>query len=218
MPHRYKVRRPAQVVIIILLLTAVWLAGLYDFTRTIFRDATTATSANALPAGEELPVEDKLQAIVALTGGSNRLQTGFDLLEQGRGEKLFISGVYQGVDVRELMTQWKSGDHGDLDCCVVLGFDADDTIGNARETADWMEKEGYTSLYLVTAHYHMKRALLEFQRVGKTWQIRPWPVVPEGLDMNNWWRDSRYRSLIIREYNKYLVALAMPPLPRKKAD
>jgi len=217
MPHRYKIKRPAQAVIIILLLAAVWLAGLYDFTRTIFRDAAAATSANALQTGEELRADDKLQAIVALTGGSNRLQTGFDLLEQGRGEKLFISGVYQGVDVRELMAQWKGSDHADLDCCVVLGFEADDTIGNARETAEWMEKEGYTSLYLVTAHYHMKRALLEFQRVGKTWQIRPWPVVPEGLDMNNWWRDSRYRSLIIREYNKYLAALVMPPLNRKKA-
>lgn len=218
MPHSYKMKKPAQFALAFLLLAALWLGGLYNFTRDIFRDAAAATSANALPADGALADTAKLDAIVVLTGGSNRLQTGFDLLEQERGEKLFISGVYQGVDVRALMDQWKKGANNDLDCCVVLGFDADNTIGNAQETANWMEKEGYTSLYLVTAHYHMKRALLEFDRLGLGWEVRPWPVMPDAMDMNNWWRDSRYRSLIIREYNKYLIALVLPNPPRKKTD
>ncbi len=217
MPHRYKMKKPAQIALAVLFMAALWLGGLYSFTRDIFRDATAATSANNLPAGETLGDAAKLDAIVVLTGGSNRLQTGFDLLEQGRGERLFISGVYQGVEVRELMDQWKKGAHEDLDCCVTLGFDADDTRGNAQETASWMEEQKYRSLYLVTAHYHMKRALLEFERLGADWQIRPWPVAPEGMDMNNWWRDGRYRSLIIREYNKYLAALVLPNPPRRKS-
>ena len=62
----------------------------------------------------------------------------------------------------------------------------------------------------------MKRALLEFNRLGINWDLRPWPVVPDGMDMNNWWRDGRYRSLIIREYNKYLAALVLPATPRRK--
>lgn len=215
MPHRYKLKKPAQAALVLLFLAALWLGGLYAFTRDIFRDATAATLANSLPQSEAAG-HAKLDAVVVLTGGSNRLQTGFDLLEQGRGKKLFISGVYQGVDVRELMDQWKKGAHADLDCCVVLGFDADDTRGNAQETANWMEGENYRSLYLVTAHYHMKRALLEFNRLGINWDLRPWPVVPDGMDMNNWWRDGRYRSLIIREYNKYLAALVLPATPRRK--
>lgn len=214
MPHRYKLKKPALAALAVLFLTALWLGGLYAFTRDIFRDASAATFANNLPEGETLG-NAQLDAVVVLTGGSNRLQTGFDLLEQGRGKKLFISGVYQGVDVRELMDQWKKGAHEELDCCVVLGFDADNTRGNAQETANWMEQEGYHSLYLVTAHYHMKRALLEFNRLGTNWDIRPWPVAPDGMDMNNWWRDGRYRSLIIREYNKYLAALVLPSLPRR---
>jgi len=216
MPPRDKMKKPAQIALAMLFLTALWLGGLYGFTRDIFRDAAVATSANNLPEGETLGEAAKLDAIVVLTGGSNRLQTGFGLLEQGRGEKLFISGVYQGVDVRELMDQWKKDAYKDLDCCVTLGFDADDTRGNAQETASWMAKQKYHSLYLVTAHYHMKRALLEFERLGTDWEIRPWPVVPDGMDMNNWWRDGRYRSLIIREYNKYLAALVLPKAPRKK--
>jgi len=216
MPPRYKMKKPAQVALAALFMTALWLGGLYGFTRDIFRDAAAAISANNLPAGETPGDAARLDAIVVLTGGSNRLQTGFDLLEQERGEKLFISGVYQGVEVRELMDQWKKGAHAELDCCVVLGFDADDTRGNAKETANWMEAENYRSLYLVTAHYHMKRALLEFGRLGANWEIRPWPVIPDGMDMNNWWRDARYRSLVIREYNKYLAALALPGRPWKK--
>jgi len=216
MPPRYKLKKPALAALAVIFLAALWLGGLYNFTRDMFRDAAAAISANDFSANDASNSPARLDAIVVLTGGSNRLQTGFDLLEQGRGEKLFISGVYQGVEVRELMDQWKKGAHADLDCCVVLGFDADDTRGNAEETAQWMEAENYRSLYLVTAHYHMKRALLEFGRLGTDWEIRPWPVIPAGMDMHNWWRDTRYRSLIIREYNKYLAALALPVRPRKK--
>ena len=47
------------------------------------------------------------------------------------------------------------------DCCVDLGFTAADTVGNARETATWAKSMGYDSLIVVTADYHMPRAMLE---------------------------------------------------------
>lgn len=190
-----------------ILLAGLWLAGLYGFTRSIFIDADTAQRQNSRTGSGPLLEKDILDAVVVLTGGSNRLETGFDLLAQGRGKKLFVSGVYQGVEVRELMALSKktSPDSG-LDCCVVLGFDAGDTMGNADETAAWMASEGYKSFYLVTSHYHMKRALLEIRRAAPHLKVRPWPVVPDGLDINNWWRDRNARNLIIREYTKYLAA------------
>ena len=43
----------------------------------------------------------------------------------------------------------------------MLGREADNTHGNARETAGWMRGEGYRSLRLVTSWYHMRRSLLE---------------------------------------------------------
>ncbi|HRI76095.1 MAG TPA: YdcF family protein [Alphaproteobacteria bacterium] len=210
MPHLPKMTRPAQAALAAVLLAGLWLAGLYGFTRSIFNDAQAAQHANLRTGAGPLPAKDMLDAIVVLTGGSNRLQVGFDLLAQSRGKKLFISGVYQGVEVRELLSQWKSErNKSDLDCCVALGFEADDTAGNADETAAWMTAEEYKSFYLVTAHYHMKRALLEMQRAAPHLKIRPWPVVPEGLDINNWWRSSQSRNLIIREYSKYLAALVI---------
>lgn len=190
-----------------ILLAGLWLAGLYGFTRSIFNDAAAAQLQNMRTGTGPLQEKDILDAVVVLTGGSNRLETGFDLLAQGRGKKLFVSGVYQGVEVRELMalSQKITPDSG-LDCCVVLGFDAGDTMGNADETAAWMASEGYKSFYLVTSHYHMKRALLEIRRAAPHLKVRPWPVIPDGLDISNWWRDPKGRSLIIREYTKYLAA------------
>ena len=50
-----------------------------------------------------------------------------------------------------------------FDCCVDLGFTAANTLGNARETAEWARAKGYSALILVTADYHMPRARLELR-------------------------------------------------------
>lgn len=194
MPLR-RLGKTAKIALVVALFVAIlWLAGLEWFTRSIH----TATPPDAKPA----------DAVVVLTGGTNRLETGFALLKEGLGKKLFISGVYKGVEVKELLDKWKKEDHGGLDCCVVLGFEADDTLGNARETAHWMQEEKFASAYLVTANYHMDRALLVFHEVAPDLTITAWPVNPEGLDMENWWRNPSYRSVILREYMKYVVTLA----------
>ena len=86
---------------------------------------------------------------MVLTGGSKRMAEGFRLLAADRAEKLFVSGVYQGVEVAQLL-ELAQRDPGELDCCVVLGYAADDTRGNAAETAAWMREEGFASLRLVT--------------------------------------------------------------------
>lgn len=189
-----KFTKPMRLWLLFVFLVALYLGGLHWFVRSIIE----TRPPDAQPA----------DAVVVLTGGSNRLETGFDLLEKGMGKKLFISGVYHGVDVRELLDRWKKEDRSHLDCCVVLGFEADDTIGNARETIAWMQKEHYHSIFLVTANYHLRRAMLDFETLSPDMQITPWPVLPEKLDMADWWRDSIYRSLILREYAKYLVTLA----------
>ena len=145
----------------------------------------------------------KLDAIVVLTGGSNRLDAGFNLLEQGFGKKLFISGVYHGLDVKMLLKRWKAEPQSSLDCCVVLGFEADNTAGNAVETAEWLHKEGFHSIYLVTADYHIRRALLEFARLAPDVVITPFPVVPDKFDLANWWKDPVTAILLMHEYMKY---------------
>ncbi len=195
----HRLGRPARITLMAaLLLIALYLGGLEWFMRGI----VTTPPPNARPA----------DAIVVLTGGSARLDEGFDLLNRGLGQKLFISGVYHGVEVKQLLSRWKKADHDGLDCCVVLGFEADDTIGNAHETRKWMEDEKFTSAYLVTANYHMQRALLVFHTVMPDMRVIPWPVNPEGLNLADWWRNPGFRWLILHEYMKYLVTLAWSPL------
>ncbi len=183
-----------QSLLAVLFVIALWLGGLHAFTRDI----------DSAAANGPLPTVD---AIVVLTGGSNRLQTGFDLLRQNLGKKLFISGVYQGVEVRELLALIGPSADQTASERVVLGFEANNTVGNARETAAWLKLEGYTQFYLVTANYHLKRAALEFKMLAPDLVALPLPVTPEGLDMANWWRNDQHRSLIIREYMKYLFTL-----------
>ena len=144
-------------------------------------------------------------AIVVLTGGSDRLGVALDLLSADRGQKLFVSGVYRGVDVRQLLDLSQHSPE-DLSCCVVLGYEADNTRGNAVETAAWMEEQGFTSLRLVTATYHMPRSLLEFRRLMPDIEIIPHPVFPEHFKSDDWWLWPGSSLLLITEYTKYLVA------------
>jgi uncharacterized SAM-binding protein YcdF (DUF218 family) len=156
-------------------------------------------------------------AIVVLTGGSMRLQSGLDLLREGKGKKLFVSGVNREVGLEELLRvagnapAWAA-------CCVALGHDADNTWGNARETARWMRRNGYRSLRLVTAWYHMRRGLLEFERAMPQVAIIPHPVFPDTVRQQHWWARTGTAQLLLGEYVKYLGALFRPLLARLKPD
>ncbi len=94
----------------------------------------------------------------------------------------------------------------------MLGYEADNTRGNAIETAAWMKQQGYGSLRLVTATYHMPRSLLELRRVMPGIEIVPHPVFTETFKREDWWLWPGSSTLLITEYTKYLVALARGPL------
>ncbi len=167
--------------------------------------------AEGLPRSAALP-ERATDALVVLTGGSGRLSQGVSLLAAGKARKLFVSGVNPGLEVEELLRTLEPAPEA-LTCCVVLGYDADDTWGNARETAAWMEREGFHSLRLVTAVYHMPRSLVYFRRALPEAEILTHPVYPEGFHLEDWWRWPGSASLLASEYVKYLLALARGLLP-----
>ena len=160
--------------------------------------------------GEQIPEEvadpaTPTDAIVVLTGGSERLQTGLELLTETRAKKLFVSGVSPGIGLDELLRVANFRSER-IRCCVMLGHAAGNTVGNARETADWMGREGYRSLRLVTAAYHMPRSLLVFRRAMPEVRLVPHPVFPENVKQDEWWRWPGTASLVVSEYTKYLLA------------
>src|SRR5258708_27654307 len=150
-------------------------------------------------------------AIVVLTGGRQRLETGLELLAAGKAKKLFISGVNQRVDRDELLRTLGPVPENAA-CCIVLGHAADNTFGNARETADWMHEEGYRSLRLVTSWYHMRRGLLEFERAMPRVAIIAHPVFAHHVDPELWWNWHGAPLLVLGEYDKYLAAWVRPLL------
>ena len=179
------------------LLGLLWLGGLAWFVHsslTIAVDRTTPTDA-----------------IVVLTGGRLRLETALDLLGAGRAQKLFISGVNPHVDRIALLRVAGRTDDGDADR-IEIGHEAENTLGNARETAEWMQRQGYRSLRLVTSWYHMQRSLLEFTRAMPDATVVAEPVFAAHSDPQSWseWLD--VAMLTVGEYNKFLATLVRPPL------
>jgi uncharacterized SAM-binding protein YcdF (DUF218 family) len=147
-------------------------------------------------------------AIVVLTGGSQRIAAGLALLSEGKAAKLFISGVHPGIEAAEMLRLSHAAPQL-FECCVVLGHTAGNTLGNAVETARWLDHEGYRSLRVVTANYHMRRAMLEFRRVlAPGIALVAHPVVPEGARPAGPWSWRGTQRVIVVEYVKYLGALA----------
>ncbi len=155
-------------------------------------------------------------AVVVLTGGSERLSTGIALMEGRMADKLFISGVHRGLDVDDILKMTHS-QHAGLEQRIVLGHAAGDTVGNAEETAQWLSGEGMESLRLVTGAYHMPRSLEEFSYVLPNVRIIPHPVFPDSVKSHEWWRWPGTAALLASEYSKYLAALLrhriFPPTP-----
>ena len=144
-------------------------------------------------------------AIVVLTGGSERVRAGVALLEAGQGKKLFISGVHKKFKLDDVVNA-KSLSPEQRACCIALGYRAESTLGNAEETRTWMREQGYGSLRLVTANYHMPRSLLLFHDAMPEIAIDPFPVEPDSVKLDAWWRHPGTVHLLATEYVKYLVA------------
>lgn len=171
----------------------IWFCGLFWFSTQV-------------PSGGA-PSPAKTDAIVVLTGGTGRLDMGLQLLEQERATHLFVSGVARGVDVATLLRVAQRAPK-ELDCCISVGYRADDTAGNAVETADWVNKKGLKSIRLVTANYHMPRSLIEFKHAMPTIDIVPHPVYPPQFKRNRWWLWPGTAALLASEFNKYMIASA----------
>lgn len=148
----------------------------------------------------------RTDAIVVLTGGSERINTGIDLLAAGVAERLFISGTGPLVSAEDLI-ETDRPNRTSLLARMSIGAEAEDTLGNATETAAWADENGVTSIRLVTAAYHMPRSLRELSQAMPNVEIIPHPVFPEQVKMD-WWRYPGSAGLLGREYTKYLVTTA----------
>ena len=191
---------------------------LYMFTATfiavgIWLVGFSIFSVYSLTANPVLAKKGQADAIVVLTGGSNRVTTGLALLSQNASDKLFISGTHQDVNVDDILemnngdTKWK--------CCIYLDPLAVDTKSNAVQTVKWVTKNKIDSIILVTSGYHMIRARNEIdmvlsrfyedkQRPTPDLLIYEFPLPLESLET----KSLSFWKLMLGEYNKTILSFA----------
>ena len=178
----------------IAILVLIWAIGLFAFADRV-RGFTPA------------PEPTRADAIVALTGPSaERVNAAIRLLEQDKGERVLISGVNREVRRQELRAL-TPGSNRLFNCCVDLGFEAEDTVGNAQEIAAWADSKGYDSLIVVTSDYHMPRALTEIRAAAPGVELTAYAVETPSLDNSRWWKAAVTARRMTLEYMKYLAAL-----------
>ena len=175
-----------------LALLLLWLGGFAWFLRAAQETAIDSTATDA---------------IVVLTGGAERVETGFRLLSEGLAPRLFISGVHPDTRLADL-ARGAGADPARLAGRVELGHAAASTRGNAVEIAAWARTRDITTIRLVTAGYHMPRARSELRRTMPELRVVPHSVTPPRLrDEGAFWRPRNW-GLLLCEYCKFLGAEA----------
>jgi uncharacterized SAM-binding protein YcdF (DUF218 family) len=154
-----------------------------------------------------LPAPGETDAILVLTGGSERVATGLRLLAEGQARRLLISGAHPEADLPEIAAA-AGIDAAPVAGRVAVGHAAATTRGNAAEAAAWVRAEGIGSLRVVTAGYHMPRAMLELRRAMPGLRLVAHPVPSAALRTPGaLWRP-RIWALLAGEYARYLGAAA----------
>ncbi len=176
--------------IAVAVLFALWIGGYGLFIADTIGAKTPDTSK-------------KTDAIIVLTGGNNRIETGLGLFANKISPQLFITGVHPSVKKIEIIAMW--GKESKLpECCIILGHEATTTRQNAMEAKKWIYSNDIKSIYLVTSAYHMRRALLEFKNKIKDVEITAYPIKEERT-LN----DFNFLKITFSEYNKTLFRTAL---------
>jgi uncharacterized SAM-binding protein YcdF (DUF218 family) len=152
----------------------------------------------------EVALDRNADGIVVLTGGSSRVVDAMELLAEGRGRRLLITGVHRATTSAEI-ARLNSSYERLMRCCVDLDHSAVNTVGNAVETRRWAQRRQIRSLIVVTSNYHMPRAMAELARQLPDVALIAYPVVTEKVRTDRWWSPPTARLLLF-EYLKFIVA------------
>ncbi len=185
------VRAAVPVLLAPLLLGAAWAVGFDAYDRESRRVA---------------PAPEPADGIVVLTGGADRIERALHLLAEGKAPALLVSGVGRGAEMAELAHRVQL-DPATLGDRVTLGHLATTTVGNAAETAAWARRNGVHRLIVVTAGYHMPRALREIGHDLPGVELLPDPVQPPAMRGPP---DPATLRLLANEYDKLLAVRHRP--------
>ncbi|MEM9468682.1 MAG: YdcF family protein [Pseudomonadota bacterium] len=164
-------------------LLLLWVCGLIWFSASISMSKPEQPSVKA-------------DAIIALTGGTKRIEEALNILKQHEPSELFISGVNPDVKESDII-----GSKNEKLCCITLGYMANNTQENAEEVKQWIETQDIQSIRLVTSNYHMPRSVLEFKKLMPNLTIFKHAVKPNNYSLIN----RKFWPITFSEYNKMLL-------------
>lgn len=174
------------------ILGLIWLAlGAADFQQQIVEQP------------DYVALAEPADGVVALTGGPDRISVAASLLASGQARRMLISGVNQ-LTTRSQLSRETPGYRQLIDCCVDIGYLAENTFGNAVETARWAKRNNVARLVVVTSDYHMPRAIEELRAALPSATLIAYPVRSPRLQPMGWWHDPDSLRLVLVEYVKYL--------------
>lgn len=170
---------------------------------------------NQSPRHDNFLPTTRFQSGVILTGGPGfrRIEQGISLLLNNQVERLLISGVDPSVSLSAILTPVASTLSGEninwLSCCIDLGYEARDTIGNAKETKYWVEQHGYQELVIITSDYHLLRSMTELHAALPQTKLYYSSVPSDFLkSVDEGKINVKYLWKLIEEYNKFLLVKA----------
>jgi uncharacterized SAM-binding protein YcdF (DUF218 family) len=201
---RWLIRLAALLLLVLVLCIGLFVGSFLRFSREIIHLEPPGDLARA-------------DGIVVLTGGSQRIDKAVELLGSGQAKRLLISGVYPATTAGQLQ-RLTQAEPALFECCVDIDHDALDTIGNAEETAAWIQKHGYVNVIVVTSNYHMPRSLLLLRRVDSATNYIPYPVVVTDLRHLQWLQQPGAIRTMLAEYVKYLAVRLQLNIRRRSVD
>ncbi len=161
--------------------------------------------ASSLGSKDAVTIQ-KADAIVAFTGGSDRISDAVELLASGRGDRLLISGVNLSTSVERLSKVTQRGNNF-FACCIDIDYAAKNTVENAIETRRWVEERGIKSLIVVTSNYHMPRAMIELHRALPDVKLIAHPIVSERpVSGDVFARSFTSAKVMATEYTKLIIS------------
>lgn len=167
---------------------------------------------------ESTPTKSDL--IVCLAGGNLERGLGTaDLYGKGLAPRIFVAreeppdGLewvrQKGVEYPEsldLMVMLLEGLGVPRSAILLVEKPVNSTLDEARLVREFVKRQGYSSLILITSPTHTRRVRLTFQKVfeGENIRLQVVPTPYSRFRPEDWWKSRKYAREVILEYQKLI--------------
>lgn len=151
---------------------------------------------------------EKVDAIVVLSGDSDRTEWGIKLYQEGWADKIVFSGA--ALDKKSpsnaAMMKKLALSFGVPESAILIEERATNTLENAEKSRQILEQIGAEKILLVTSPYHQRRAYETFVRIyqGDNLKIVNSPSGYSNWSAENWWERPASAEIAISELLKLL--------------